>query len=285
MHEHTTTPARNGSVAPCGLDVVTRIDAVPPSGANAVTPTPAEHELPQLRELLDWSRRHGSRMGYFAALYFHTGRAVERGLLAGTFRDPAMLERVNDVFFGRYLLAFDAFRNGEPTSAAWTVSFVATRDRELTVLQHLMLGMNAHINFDLAVAVAEAVAPAQIAAFHDDFQTMNALFAELVGAIAADLATVWAPLRTLNRLLGREERLLVDVAMRTIRDEAWRNAVRLAGLDGRARGDAIEQLDTRAAVFAHLMKQPGWPAEELARAVRRGERGSVAEVIDDLLAR
>ena len=260
---------------------------IPPAvhATAASAPGPAGHELPELHELLEWSRAHGSPMGYFAALYFHTGRALEQGLARGWFRNPGVLSSVNDTFFDRYLAAFQAARTGVPTSSSWAAAFTAAQDEDLTVLQHLMLGMNAHINFDLAVAVSDALPPAALDDFHSDFQTMNRIFSGLVQDMAADLAVVWRPLRIVNRLLRREDQACVNCCLLLVRDEAWHNVLRLSRLEGIAREQAIAELDERTTKIAHLMRRPGWPGTALARLVRRDEHGDVAQVIDDLLQR
>jgi hypothetical protein len=253
----------------------------------ATTPaqSPSAHELPVLRELIAWSRTNGSAVGYFAALYLHTGQAVDDGLKRGIFRTPELLARVNDVFFGRYETAVDAFRSGLPTSASWAAAFEAAGDPKLTVLQHLMLGMNAHINFDLAIAVVEAVPADQLEAFHSDFQTMNKIFSGLVQQIAAELAVVWWPLGIVNRYLHREDQRLVDLGMLVVRDEAWDTVRRLARHTGAARDQEIAGLDARTTALAQALRRPGRLLTRLVRVIRRGEHGSVAEILDDLVGR
>lgn len=264
--------------------IATGLVAAPPRIA-ASPQRPSEHELPALRELISWSRANGSAVGYFAALYYHTGRAVDEGLERGMFATPELLARVNDVFFDRYLTAFDAFRKGVPTSSSWEASFGAAGNQQLTVLQHLLLGMNAHINFDLAVAVVEAVPVDQLDGFHRDFQTMNRIFSGLVQEIAADLAEVWRPLRIVNRYLHREDQRLVDLGLLVVRDEAWHTVRRLSRRAGSERAREIAALDARTTALAHHLGRPGGPLARLARRIRRGEHGTVAQIIDDLLDR
>ena len=64
------------------------------------------------------------------------------------------------VFANRYLAAYDAHRTGRTATRACAHSFVVAQQWWPIVLQHLLLGMNAHINLDLGIAAAR-VAPGE----------------------------------------------------------------------------------------------------------------------------
>lgn len=240
-------------------------------------------QLHDLHELIDWSRSHSSRIGYFAALYTHVGEALDAALKNGAFEHPQRIDALNDVFFARYLAACDAYRDHEAPSAVWAVALQATRNPRLCVLQHLMLGMNAHINFDLAVAVAAAIAPADLPGFRADFDRMNALLASLVNGIAADMAIAWPLLRTINRLFRSEDDVIIDFSMSVAREAAWQAALRLSRLEGDALARAITELDAEATRLAGIVARPASPADLITFVIRCGERGTVAQIIDDLL--
>jgi hypothetical protein len=247
-------------------------------GANV-----AGQQLPELHALIEWSRSHGSRMGYFAALYTHVGNALELALTRGDFEHPETLRRLNDVFFDRYLSAARAYRTGQPTTKAWRAAFTAGEDKGLSVVQHLLLGMNAHINLDLAIAVAEAVPAEELASFRGDFDRMNGLLYALVASVANDLAIVWPLLRWINRQFRDENDVIIDFSMRLAREQAWEGALRLSKLTGAERARMIEELDDEATLLAGVVARPVWPANLVAAIIRLGERGTEAEIIDDLL--
>ena len=98
------------------------------------------------------ARERGERFGLFAALYRRTTQEVRRALRTGAFHDPAWVERLDVVFAHRYLQAFADFHAGLPTTAAWAHAFERDREPGHLALQHLMLGMAAHILLDLGVA-------------------------------------------------------------------------------------------------------------------------------------
>jgi hypothetical protein len=243
----------------------------------------AGRQLPELHALIDWSRSHGSRMGYFAALYTHVGVALELALTRGEFEHPDTLRRLNDVFFDRYLVASRDYRSGQPTTGAWRAAFIAGEGKGLSVVQHLLLGMNAHINLDLAIAVADVLPADELTSFRADFDRMNGLLGSLVAGVASDLAIVWPLLRWINRQFRDEDDVIIDFSMRLAREHAWDGALRLSKLTGAERARGIEELDVEATRLAGIVARPIWPANLIAAIIRLGERGTAAQIIDDLL--
>lgn len=242
-----------------------------------------DRQLQELHEVIEWSRAAGSRVGYFAALYTHVGKALDVALKNGTFDDPQRIGALNDVFFDRYVGALHAYRGGGAPTAVWAASFAATTNTRLCVLQHLMLGMNAHINFDLAIAVAKTVPPQALPGFRRDFDRMNALLASLVDKIAGDMAIVWPLLATINRLFRKPDDVIIDFSMQVAREMAWQHALRLSPLVGAELQRAIDELDAGATGLADALRHPVWPISMIAFVIRCGERGSVPDIIDDLL--
>src|SRR5690606_13776650 len=94
-------------------------------------------------------RQHNSRMGYFAVLYKKMTEGVRVGLSQNYFDDGARMEKLDVVFANRYLNAYHQYRHGQPSTHSWAEAFNAAQRSDLIVVQHLLLGINAHINLDL----------------------------------------------------------------------------------------------------------------------------------------
>jgi len=108
-----------------------------------------------LEKIIDWAYQKNSRLGYFPALYMQVTRKVKEGIEASFFDDGPRMERLDVEFADRYLDAFYAYRDGRPLTKSWQVTFEAAENKNLLILQHLLLGMNAHINLDLGIATAK----------------------------------------------------------------------------------------------------------------------------------
>lgn len=107
---------------------------------------------------LDELRHAGDGRTAFQATYLRTTRAVADALRAGAFLDAGWVERWDAAFAGLYLDALDAARRGDPVPRPWAVAFeAATGERSLPALQHVLLGMNAHINYDLPQALLAVI--------------------------------------------------------------------------------------------------------------------------------
>lgn len=104
------------------------------------------------------------------------------------------------IFALRYLDAFSAFVDGRAVPASWSCSFEADRDHELLVVQHVLLGMNAHINLDLGVAAAEVAPGPAIAGLRGDFDRVNELLARMIDRVELALGVTSPALRIAGRL-------------------------------------------------------------------------------------
>jgi hypothetical protein len=210
---------------------------------------------------------------YFHATYLRTTRAVADEIAQGGFHDNAWVERWDLVFADLYLdaLAADLARVAVP--APWRVAFDAARDRrDLPPLRHVLLGMNAHINFDLPQALVAVIEPAEfddadrLAARAADHRHIDDVLSDREAAEDEEMGRSGLTLsdrllRPLNR--AATKRILVEA-----RGKVWRNT---AVLDrARRRGDAayrqaVAELErTSAAKLAELVA-PGFVLLKLAR--------------------
>ena len=83
--------------------------------------------------------------------------AVRDEINRGGFLDAAWLEKWDLVFAGIYLEAMDHWDRGQAPSGPWQVAFEATRDTAVPPLRHVLLGLNAHVNFDLPQALIKVI--------------------------------------------------------------------------------------------------------------------------------
>ena len=75
---------------------------------------------------------------------------------------------------------------GGASARAWQVAFDAAARQHTMILQHVLLGMNAHINFDLPLAVIAAANGGKIADLEEDFKAINRILADVARPRAGD---------------------------------------------------------------------------------------------------
>lgn len=231
-----------------------------PVSAPAPLPRTIDEVVDHLDTILADALRRGSRHGYFAALYNRVTRAVRAGIHAGRFDDGARMERLDVVFANRYIDAYARHQRGEAPTLSWHAAFAAANRTDLSVLQHLLLGMNAHINLDLGIAAATIAPGPALQALQPDFNHINDVLASLLPTVEAQLRQISPSLDVLAGVahdLNRIDERLGNFSIEKARDGAWRFARRLARLDTLARGLDIAARDTVTAAIGVKLQAPG----------------------------
>ena len=236
----------------------------------------------RITRIVDGAKADRSRSGYFAALYRKVTIEVKKGIEAGFFDDGERMERLDVLFAQRYVDAFEEYHSGGKPTESWRFAFDIGERWWPIVLQHLLLGINAHINLDLGIAAARTAGPGQLPELKDDFNKINILLASLVGSVMDELAQVWMTLRLLNRYLGNVETSIINFSMENARNHAWSVAERLAPLNEAEQAQSIGQLDREVLKLGHLVQGPVGVGGVVTKAIRLGERGTVPQIIDIL---
>ena len=238
--------------------------------------------IERLTAIVEESKADRSRLGYFAALYRKVTIQVKQRVEEGYFADGPRMQRLDVIFASRYLDAFDQYRSGGTPTRSWLFAFEVSEQWWPIVLQHLLLGMNAHINLDLGIAAARTVPPEQLPDLQGDFNKINTILASLVGGVQDRLAQIWVTLRLLNRHLGSVETSIINFSMKEARDHAWSVALRVAPLNETAQAFEITQLDSDVLKLARLVRHPGVAGGLVTKTIRAGERGTIPRIIDVL---
>jgi Family of unknown function (DUF5995) len=150
------------------------------------------------------------------------------------------------------------------------------------VLQHLLMGMNAHINLDLGIAAAQTSPGSELASLKGDFMRINEILASLVDEVQEELADVWPLLRILDWVGGRTDEAVVHFSMERARDAAWAVAQDLARREATEWSGAIAALDNQVAELGRLVRHPGPILGAATRLIRLGELRSVRRIINVL---
>jgi hypothetical protein len=220
------------------------------------------------------------RRGVFATAYLQITRALESEIVAGGFADPAWVTRYLVSFGNLYRAALLAWELGEASAVprAWKLAFEAAREGSGLVLQHLVLGINAHINHDLALTLDGVGIDPERERKYADHVRVNEVLEATTERLKSQVSTMYAPLLLrLDRLAGHLDDDLTGFSVPRARDHAWGFAVALAGArTDRERALLVRALDEQAAVMARLILSPATRHPLLLRMVRVAERLDVA---------
>lgn len=227
-------------------------------------------------------RGRGCRLGLFAALYRRVTVEVKGRLDKDQFVDPERMERLDTAFANRYLDAYARHRRGERPSRAWAAAFAARDDDALIVLQHLLLGMNAHILLDLGVTTAQIGRAHGDDGLRPDFDAINDVLADLVDEIQEEVGHGSRLVRGLDWLGGRLDEAVLGFGLAQARRRAWRHAVTLRGVPDRLAPRVVGRIDGRVAGTAAGIRRPPLRLGAVLGPLREAEREPVAVLIDRL---
>lgn len=236
--------------------------------------------ITSLDEIVRQCQSSQNRMGYFAALYKRMTMAVRDGIAQHIFEDDDRMNRLDVVFAQRYLDAYHAYNSGLPCSHAWKFAFDCSKEDDLIVIQHLLLGINAHINLDLAIAAA-IVAPGEaINSLSADFNKINSVIASLVDDVQESLSRVWLPMRLLGKIANGSENAVLNFSIDKARETSWANALLLSAMDKEQQDFYIRQMDEVVYTLAQGIHSPGLLAEILVKTIHATEYDDISRTIN-----
>jgi len=234
----------------------------------------------RLDRVVERARREKSRTGYFAALYRRVTLAVADQL--SSVEDPARMERLDVAFAQRYFDAYDGFHAGRPISRCWLLAFQALQRSDLIALQHLVAGINAHINLDLGIAAAQIAPGHALPALRRDFERINDLLAALMPRVQADLADISPLIGRLDAAFGRLDTAVGSFSLGAARDFAWTVALSLAWAPPAVQLVQVRVYDRTATHLGRAALDPPPPASHVFAEIRAQESTSVVDVLDAL---
>ena len=229
----------------------------------------------RMEALLAPLEARGDPRRYFHGTYLRTTRAVGAELASGGFLDPGWVERWDVAFARLYLDALEADQRGEIPSGPWKVAFAAADEPATTLppLRHVLLGMNAHINYDLPQALLEVIDDAEfqdlelLARRSADHRHIDTVLAARVGAEDVQLDAASGRRSLLDRVLTPANRLGTKRFLEESRAKVWANARALA-LARRQGHDAytvlLAELERLAARRVADLTEPGQVILKLA---------------------
>jgi len=241
-----------------------------------VLPNTIDEVIARLNEMIDDALRGESRIGYFAALYERVTTNVRRALVAGdVFEDNPRMERLDVIFANRFLEAWGEFSAGRPPTASWRVAFERLGEPGPLVVQHLMLGMNAHINLDLGVAAAEvAPTPGELQSLKPDFLKINEILGRLLGVVELELGQICPRFSRAQRLTFFAPNLedkLFGFGMGAARDLAWLLAEQIVAAGDAGREHVIAKRDAETAVVGKTLYPLHGFADRVAQWIHTSE--------------
>lgn len=203
--------------------------------------------IARMEQRLDAARAKGQRREVFLYAYRFLSERLRVNLVGGRFVDGHWTIQLALRFAELYFEAEAAYDRGEACSQPWARFFRATEQRWATNAELLLLGMNAHIVYDLPIALADGLRPhdsAALALHQFDHEMVNEILDEAIDPFQEAFARHYATwLFVADRLAWRLDEWLIDRVLRELRHDVWKHATAMA---------AAPDAPTREIVRRHL---------------------------------
>jgi Family of unknown function (DUF5995) len=234
-----------------------------------------------LENIIQTSKNDESVLGYFATLYQKVTMTVKEKLGQNYFDDDVRMERLDVLFANRYLEAYSNYKQGNTITKSWEIAFNSSKSKHLIVLQHLIFGMNAHINLDLGIAAAQVSNASSINSLESDFTKINDILGSLIDEVKNNLSLIWKPLVWILKQVKKADNFLINFSMSVARDGAWKFANELVLIiDETIKRNLITQRDDKILALSKCVMPQGKFESFIFKMIRFTERGSVSSKIE-----
>lgn len=239
-----------------------------------------DEAIAAMDRLIDRALDTGDPRGYFACVYRAVTARVRDGIRAAEFDDCERMERFDVAFARLYLDAVEGHQQGRRVSRSWQV--VLEAPTSALALQHVLAGMNAHINLDLGVAAAGVQRGAEVADLRADFERLDDVLTAMVDRMQEALTHTAPWTAQADRWAGRVDELVSGWSLEHARSRAWSFAERLAQA-GPQHDRLVRERDARVAVWGGRILSPPLPARVLTGWAAGQERADLRAVVTALL--
>lgn len=191
---------------------------------------PSDSLLIKMRVQADKWEQQGDHRFVFLRCYLMMTANMVKAIGDGQFRDKEWVSHLLHRFADYY---FDALRlyeaQDESTPAVWKQVHDASRDLHLHVLQHLLLGINAHINYDLVLAIYDAMTPdwknlteVSRQTRMADHNMVNLIIGSTIDSVQDLVIEREAPfMKIVDSLMGRVDEWLLSELITSWRTQVW----------------------------------------------------------------
>ncbi len=246
------------------------------------TPQTIEEVIQKLDEIITWSIQNKSTMGYFACTYRTTTIAVLEGVKKKKFEDGPRMVAMDVAFANRYFQALENYQNGRKCTNAWFTTFEAGKNDQLLIIQHILLGMNAHINLDLGIAAAEIMPARKIAPLKKDFGVINEIIASINQKVQDSLSKICYSIDLIDKISNNKDNIVLDFAISKARETSWATAYILSNSSNFFRPSIINLVDNAAtSIGKNIIVSPKTP-KQILQKLKECESADVVKNIEIL---
>ena len=213
--------------------------------------------------------QHWQETADHKALFLRTYLLMTRNVLLAIdqqqFHDSAWVNKLLHHFAHYYFIALEQYEH-QPASSpkVWQVAHNAAYDDHVSAFQKILLGMNAHINYDLVLALVDLLQPEweylsrqQRERRYADHCHINDIIGRTIDTVQNDILNPAMPILYLvDKVMGPLDEFLLSRLIAYWRNTVWQNAVQLLETaDPQQRTALIQQLEQATLVTGKFICQ------------------------------
>ena len=241
-----------------------------------------EEVIQKLDEIIDWSIANKSPLGYFACTYRSMTLAVLEGIKKKKFEDGKRMVTLDLAFANRYFEALENYQHKKKCSNAWFIAFEASKNKDLLIMQHIILGINAHINLDLGVSAAAIMPYRKVNLLKNDFDKINEVIASINQKVQDSLNKICYSIALVDELSQGKDNVVLDFAISKARQTSWASAFILSNSIQFIRPTLINMIDIAATLIAKNIIVSKNTPPKLLKSLQACESTDVAKNIEIL---
>jgi Family of unknown function (DUF5995) len=211
--------------------------------------------LAELDSIIESSVKENNYLGIFAYIYRRTTAQIKQATIDKRFEDNERMQLMDVTFANYYLTSYKNFFLSKTISKSWFEAF-KSKNEKLTIIQHIILGMNAHINLDLGVT-ASGIAPGdKINALRNDFMLVNQILKDLINEMQLRVSRVSRLMFLLDWVGQNEDEKVINFSIVKAREQAWEFANKLAAMNDAEQRLKIKAVDDFVSNLSKTIKSP-----------------------------
>ena len=217
----------------------------------------------RMQALIDrWEAANDERRIFLSCYRMMTSNMFS-ALEQSVFLDSAWVDHLLHRFSEYYFVALEAYEQ-DPIAAppVWQLAHDTARNPDSLALQKLLVGVNAHINYDLVLTIVELLksdwpdlTEEQRFSRYTDFCNVNEVINQTIDAVQDQILEREMPVMDLiDRLLGPLDELMISGLITRWRENVWRNAtLLLEAVDPGEQSRLVEQVEQEALKTGRLI--------------------------------
>lgn len=198
----------------------------------------ASHEnvVDRMEILVRQWEKQGDRRAIFLSCYLLMTRNMLIAIEKDEFGDSNWVKQLLNRFADYYFIALEAYENEHPeTPVVWKFTMEEAKKERSFVLQNLLLGVNAHINYDLVYTLEELLAvewgsmsETERAIRYSDHCQVNDVIRRTIDSVQDTIIEKRVPqLDLIDKAFGPLDEWSTSWLIGRWRDEVWENALKL----------------------------------------------------------